>query len=119
MSPARSEAWHCAQEQAMVLPVIQAGSKSNSESGRRAQKSGNCIVGMESATSLIHLSSRAMSEPRSCGEDKPRDLVFFSQSTQGVLNRFRNSSAVSPATRITFLRLVWPDAMVTDERGTF
>ena len=60
-----------------------------------------------------------MSEPRSCGEDKPRDLVFFSQSTQGVLNRFRNSSAVSPATRITFLRLVWPDAMVTDERGTF
>ena len=23
-----------------------------------------------------------MSEPRSCGEDKPRDLVFFSQSTQ-------------------------------------
>src|SRR2546425_46933 len=37
---------------------------------------------MESATSLIHLSSRAMSEPRSCGEDKPRDLVFFSQSTQ-------------------------------------
>src|SRR5437667_3318815 len=37
---------------------------------------------MESATSLIHLSSRAMSEPRSCGEDKPRDLVFFSQSCQ-------------------------------------
>src|SRR2546427_10846135 len=60
-----------------------------------------------------------MTEPRSRGEDKPRDLVFFSQSTQGVLNRFRNSSAVSPATRITFLRLVWPDAMVTDERGTF
>ena len=47
-------------------------------------------------------------------------LCFFNPiSAQGVLNRFRNSSAVSPATRIIFLRPDWPDAMVTDERGTF
>ena len=25
----------------------------------------------------------------------------------------------NPTTRITFLRLLWPDAMVTEERGTF
>ena len=33
--------------------------------------------------------------------------------------RFRTSSADSPATRTTFLRLLSPDAMVTEERGTF
>src|SRR5580692_1227275 len=31
----------------------------------------------------------------------------------------RNSSAESLETRITFWRLVWPEAMVTEERGTF
>src|SRR6266850_6553855 len=39
---------------------------------------------------------------------------------QGKLTRaFRISSATNPATRMTFLRLVWPDAMVTEEGGTF
>src|SRR5712692_37010 len=40
-------------------------------------------------------------------------------SAQEVLNRFPNSSAVSPSTRIIFFRLVSPDAMVTEERGAF
>src|SRR5580704_4804619 len=31
----------------------------------------------------------------------------------------RNSSAESLETRITFWRLVWPEAMVTEERGSF
>ena len=54
------------------------------------------------------------------GAGKPRELVFLDPtSTQGVFNRFRQSSAVKPSTRITFLGLDWPDAMVTDERGTF
>ena len=35
------------------------------------------------------------------------------------LNRSRNSSADTPTIRITFLRLFWPDAMVTEERATF
>src|SRR5207249_8011655 len=39
---------------------------------------------------------------------------------QGEVTRaFLTSSAANPATRMTFLRLVWPDAMVTEERGTF
>ncbi len=33
--------------------------------------------------------------------------------------RVRTVSGEIPATRITLLRLVWPDAMVTEERGTF
>ncbi len=33
--------------------------------------------------------------------------------------RFCTSSADSPATRITFLRLLWPDVMVIEERGRF
>ncbi len=33
--------------------------------------------------------------------------------------RSLTSSAESPDTRITFLRLLWPEAMVTEERGTF
>lgn len=33
--------------------------------------------------------------------------------------RFLTSSADSPDTRITFRRPFWPDAMVTEERGTF
>src|ERR1700684_3694846 len=32
--------------------------------------------------------------------------------------RLRTSSAESPETRITFLRLVWPEAMLTEDRGT-
>src|SRR5216684_1176172 len=40
-------------------------------------------------------------------------------SAQGTLNRFLNSSAVRPSTRIIFLRLLSPDAMVTEARGTF
>ncbi len=33
--------------------------------------------------------------------------------------RLRTSSAESPTTRITLLRLVWPEAMVTEDRGSF
>jgi len=33
--------------------------------------------------------------------------------------RTRTCSAVSPATRMTLFRLVWPDAMVTEDRGSF
>jgi hypothetical protein len=33
--------------------------------------------------------------------------------------RFLTSSAESPETRIIFLRLFWPEAMVTEDRGTF
>ena len=33
--------------------------------------------------------------------------------------RSLTSSAESPDTRITFRRLLWPEAMVTEERGTF
>jgi len=36
-----------------------------------------------------------------------------------VAMRFLTSSADNPATRITFWRLLWPEAMVTEERGTF
>ena len=43
----------------------------------------------------------------------------FGKIRNGLLNRFCNSSADNPATRITFLRLLRPDAMVTEERGTF
>src|SRR5712692_3897115 len=42
------------------------------------------------------------------------------RSRQGQISRrFLISSADSPATRITLFRLVWPAAIVTDERGTF
>src|ERR1035441_6572479 len=34
-------------------------------------------------------------------------------------SRLRTSSADKPATRITLFRLVWPAAIVTEERGTF
>jgi hypothetical protein len=33
--------------------------------------------------------------------------------------RLRNSLADNPATRMTLFRLVWPEAMVTEDRGTF
>ena len=33
--------------------------------------------------------------------------------------RSRSSPAESPTTRITFVRLVWPEAMVTEDRGSF
>src|SRR5439155_21791901 len=36
-----------------------------------------------------------------------------------ILIRLLISSVESPTTRITFLRLLWPDAMVTEERGSF
>ncbi|MDQ1389290.1 MAG: hypothetical protein QOF56_2744 [Acidobacteriaceae bacterium] len=32
---------------------------------------------------------------------------------------FLISAAEIPTTRITFLRLLWPDAIVTEDRGTF
>src|SRR6266446_8356719 len=42
------------------------------------------------------------------------------RSRQGQISRrFLISSADSPATRITLFRLLWPAAIVTDERGTF
>src|SRR5579863_4539439 len=34
-------------------------------------------------------------------------------------SRSRTYSPVTPVTRMTLLRLVWPDAMVTEDRGTF
>jgi len=36
-----------------------------------------------------------------------------------IPSRLRTSSADIPETRITLFRLLWPDAMVTEERGTF
>ena len=33
--------------------------------------------------------------------------------------RFLISATESPVTRITFVRLLWPEAMVTEERSTF
>ena len=36
-----------------------------------------------------------------------------------ILRRFLTSSAESPETRIIFWRLVWPEAMVTEDRGSF
>jgi len=35
------------------------------------------------------------------------------------LNRLCTSSAVNPSTRITLFRLLWPAAILTDDRGTF
>src|SRR6185312_10435314 len=43
----------------------------------------------------------------------------FGKSQKWLLNRLCNSSADNPAIRITFLRLLRPDAMVTEDRGTF
>src|SRR5580698_1322389 len=36
-----------------------------------------------------------------------------------IFKRFRTSSADKPNTRITLFRLVWPAAIVTEERDTF
>ena len=36
-----------------------------------------------------------------------------------LLRHDRDFFAESPDTRITFVRLVWPEAMVTEDRGTF
>jgi hypothetical protein len=58
---------------------------------------------------------------RSCGAgfaspiEKPRSAHFYIY----VAIRFLTSSAESPDTRITFRWLLWPEAMVTEERGTF
>src|SRR5436305_15234781 len=35
------------------------------------------------------------------------------------LNRSRRYSFVTPATRMSLFRLDWPEAMVTEDRGTF
>jgi hypothetical protein len=43
----------------------------------------------------------------------------FGKSQKWLLNRFWSSSTDSPTTRITFLRLLRPDAMVMEERGSF
>lgn len=68
----------------------------------------------------VRKSSRVL-PARSCGAgfaspiEKPRSAHFYVY----VAIRFLTSSAESPDTRIIFRRLLWPEAMVTEERGTF
>src|ERR1700687_4055626 len=72
-----------------------------------------------------------------CGNDKVapvmvRDTVFARAGGEGkmpslqpagcrryIAMRLRNSSAERLATRMTLFLLLWPEAMVTEDRGTF
>jgi hypothetical protein len=62
---------------------------------------------------------------KSCGRGPPARVGFAieelrsTRSSIYIAIRFLTSSVANPDTRITFLRLLWPEAMVTEERGTF
>ena len=60
-----------------------------------------------------------ISDPKRALEAGANLAQSFGKIQKWFLNRLCNSSADNPATRITFLRLLSPDAMVTEERGTF
>ena len=58
-------------------------------------------------------------DPEGTLEARANFAQSFRKSQKWLLNFSRNSSSDIPAIRITFIRLFWPDAMVTEERGTF
>src|ERR1019366_2720568 len=67
------------------------------------------------------LSASTAAESCTCTMAKTSFCGLFSRvySKGQCASRLRTSSADKPATRITLFRLVWPAAIVTEERGTF